>query len=396
MKTTKLSTAILIGSAVIGSTNCEAQVEKDSLELSNNPNKENQLEKKFPIIKKDSIELEKRLKELSITPYFGKLNTGAMCYESGSAIISKDYICPICGKKSDIKNYDHWGISEIREIVKDIKSLGYDVILDETQFCEVCNGEKDTNPYLYFKIRFSENSPYHSTNSNILSDYNCLLQFLLGKEKFTSDREVEKSIYDNVYIIYKMTGLGKEIIKEYRSQTIIKKDSVELENRLKILAQTPYTGNFGYYGATCYTGFYESYDYYKCPTCGKETRRTTSQLNSLKQIEKIVNKIKESDYDVSLEQKEYCKYCTHRVFIKEPTLVFKIRFSDSSDYHIAQSSVLSDYSCLQEFLLNRKTFLDNRSIKTIHDNVDIIQKMTGLGSDLNIPTKPKKKKKWYE
>lgn len=211
-KPSKFGAALIIGSALIGSTNCEAQIEKDSLDLSKDFTKENQLEKKFLIIKKDSIELEKMLRELSETPYVGELRRGAMCYESGSSIVSTDYVCPTCGKKSDIKNYDQWGISQIRDIVKKIKSIGYDVLLDETEFCDVCNGKKVSNPILIFKIRFSENSNYHLAHSNFLFGYNCLFQFLLGNEKFIADREVEKTIHDNIDIIQKMTGLGSDII----------------------------------------------------------------------------------------------------------------------------------------------------------------------------------------
>ena len=132
---TKLSTAILIGSAVIGATNCEAQVEKDSLELSNNPNKENQLQKTFPIIKKDSIELEKRLKELSETEYKGELRGGAMCYMP-MYINDRPYTCPVCNTIQMVSAFDAIAIDTIRVKVQKINDIGYDVILDENEFCE--------------------------------------------------------------------------------------------------------------------------------------------------------------------------------------------------------------------------------------------------------------------
>ena len=230
---TKLSTAILIGSAVIGSTNCEAQVEKDSLELSNNPNKENQFEKKFTIIKKDSIELKKRLKELAETEYKGKLAMGAMCYEVALSV-EKDYTCPTCNKKTKRTNSDIWFIEYISKIIKEIRTLGYDVVLDEKEYCQYCSGSKFINnndvkyevgkttyeyasnpneePLLIFKIRFSENSQYHVVRTNIGNDFSILLEFLKGKDKYDAGSEGEIPLHMEIDVIKKMTGLGSEII----------------------------------------------------------------------------------------------------------------------------------------------------------------------------------------
>lgn len=235
MKTTKLSTAILIGSAVIGSSNCEAQVEKDSLELANNPNKENQLEKKFPIIKKDSIELEIRLRELAETEYKGELRGGAMCYIPITSY-DKPYICPICKKTTLNFTVDKDQIESIRAISQKIKQLGYDVILDESEFCEHCRDTKANEnsivvtqspdktkfefrkndrieyPVLIFKIRFSKNSKYHVVKSNFEFDYLILWEFLNDNDKYNAGSEGELPLHMEIDVIKKMTGLGSEII----------------------------------------------------------------------------------------------------------------------------------------------------------------------------------------
>ncbi|MBP1630813.1 MAG: hypothetical protein H6Q15_1706 [Bacteroidetes bacterium] len=396
---TKLSTAILIGSAVIGATNCEAQVENNSKDLQKDSKNENQLEPKIFIPKKDSIELEQRLKELSTTTYKGKLERGAMCYESGG-ITEVDYVCPICGENSNKKHSEVSSIGKIGKIFKEIKLLGYDVVLDVDDFCEKCSGKIIKDPSLKFMIRFSPNSKYHIVRTNIISDYNCLLQFFLNKEKYPSINGRELTIGDNTDVIYKMTGLGK-VYQEYdRYAKIIIRDSIELEKRLKFLSETPYTGEFyspiSFQPSSYESSISSSYGYYVCPTCGKETRRPSLVLFDIENIEKIVKQIKDAGYDVVLEQKEFCKYCSGRIFLNNASFVFKIRFSENSDYHVVKSDISGDYSCLFHFLLFRKTFVVNSRRYTIHDNIDIIQKMTGLGSDLNIPIKPKKKKKWYE
>lgn len=229
---TKLSTAILIGSAVIGATNCEAQVENDSLELSNNPNKENQLEKTFPIIKNDSIVLENRLKELSVTEFKGNLKGGAMCYELERPI-DGDYICSICGKKTKRSGFHILYEKEISKIVKEIKALGYDVILDNKEFCQYCSKDVKDNrvaisqstnetlydyssefieePELIFKIRYSKDSNYYIVRSNIESDYFILLEYLRGKDKYDAGQYGEVPLHYAIDILKKMTGLGKDV-----------------------------------------------------------------------------------------------------------------------------------------------------------------------------------------
>ena len=248
MKTTKLSTAILIGSAVIGSTNCEAQVEKDSLELSNNPNKENQLEKKFPIIKKDSIELEKRLKELSETEYKGKLAMGAMCYAVSLSINkdSMDLSCNICNKKTRYRERDIYYVKYITDITNKIKALNYDVVLDYSEYCNHCNKERLKEPSLIFKIRFSKDADYHVTKSNIKYDYLILFEFLKGNDKYDKGMEGEFPLHLEIDVLKKMTGLGKDIIvhKHYgfgnwNKEEFIKKlkefgySDEEIEKRIK-------------------------------------------------------------------------------------------------------------------------------------------------------------------
>lgn len=251
---TKLSTAILIGSAVIGSTNCEAQVEKDSLELSNNPNKENQLEKKFPIIKKDSIELEKRLKELAETEYKGELKGGAMCYANAISV-NKDYICPFCGKKTMRTNYDLWRIKKISKAVEEIKSLGYDAILNESEYCQFCSNSEyikeddvqseigkttytyanknSKEPTLIFKIRFSKVGKYHVVKSNIDEDYLILLEFLKGNDKYDAGSTGELPLHVEIDVLKKMTGLGKNIITHKHYGYMEKEEFIEYLKELK-------------------------------------------------------------------------------------------------------------------------------------------------------------------
>jgi len=62
------------------------------------------------------------------------------------------------------------------------------------------------------KLRFSGQSDYHVVRSNIVNEYSCLFAFLTQKEKYSSIRDEEYSLHDNINIIKKMTGLGNELI----------------------------------------------------------------------------------------------------------------------------------------------------------------------------------------
>ena len=158
----------------------------------------------------DSIRLEQRLKELSKTKYTGELAWGAMCY-SPAMLEFLEHVCPYCG---DTKKwgYGTWMfINHIEEIVTRIKTLGYDVVLDKTEFCPQCSKMNIEKPKLIFKIRYSTKSSYHIARSNIVNEYLCLLAFLSNQDKYSGETEQEYALYDNIAIIQKMTGLGKDL-----------------------------------------------------------------------------------------------------------------------------------------------------------------------------------------
>ena len=106
-----------------------------------------------------------------------------------------------------------------------MKQLGYDVILDEHEFCVKCEGEASKiikekeffkriqypNAQLIFKIRLSPNEVYHTAQSDIRSDYNCVLEFLKGNDFCRGARDATLPIHDNIDVIQKMLGLGKDI-----------------------------------------------------------------------------------------------------------------------------------------------------------------------------------------
>ena len=127
---------------------------------------------------------------------------GAMCYDP---IVDYyvDYTCSDC--KTIVKDtYGDWivqSINQIEDFVIQIEDLDYDVALKKTEFCPNCNKKEIGNPELIFKIRFSDKDDYHVVRSNIINEYQCLLEFLSNPDEYTGNRE----------IIIKMTGLGEDL-----------------------------------------------------------------------------------------------------------------------------------------------------------------------------------------
>jgi len=160
----------------------------------------------------DSLRLEERLKELSLTKYAGELAMGAMCYDV-MAPVYIDYVCSYCGEtvKEKYNDWDVYNMNRIEEVVKQIKNLDYDVVLDKTEFCPHCSKKSIEYPELFFKFRFSNNANYHIAKSNIVNEYQCLLAFLSNQDKYQGVYDEEYALHDNIMIIQKMTGLGKDL-----------------------------------------------------------------------------------------------------------------------------------------------------------------------------------------
>ena len=133
--------------------------------------------------------------------------------------------------------------------------------------------------------------------------------------------------------------------------------------------------------AMCYDPAIEEYVDYVCPHCGDTIRKYNdwTVMYSFAQIENIVNQMKGLEYDVVLDKTEFCPHCSDKS-IENPELIFKIRFSDEADYHIARSNIVNEYQYLLEFLTNPEKFLDEKT----DEKIAIIRKMTGLGEDLKI------------
>jgi len=100
-------------------------------------------------------------------------------------------------------------------------------------------------------------------------------------------------------------------------------------------------------------------------------------------IEDAVNRIKKLEYDADLDKTEFCPNCSQKN-IENPELIFRIRFSEETEYHIARSNIVNEYRCLLEFLSDPDKFMEEQNEIILREKIAIIQKMTGLGDNLKI------------
>ncbi len=164
------------------------------------------------------------------------------------------------------------------------------------------------------------------------------------------------------------------------------KDSVRLEARLLELSKTEYKGKLSY-GAMCYDIIATATVDYVCTYCGDTIKGRYDEwdIKFVNMIESIVDSIKAKGYDAVLDKSELCPNCSKKETV-HPELIFKIRFSKKADYHIARSNIINEYSCVRDFIEGRDVYTDWTDVEyAIHDDVNIIQKMTGLGQGIETP-----------
>ena len=157
----------------------------------------------------DSATLVKRLQKLKEVRYDTTELPIAMCYSMAAPIV-ENYVCPVCGKETPSTSYQIGNMRSIRQVVENMKKLGYDVQLDEREYCQHCNGKKLDYPSLKFRISLNKNGHYHEAYSNVYNDYSTLIMFLRSEKT----KDFVEAVYNNrseaekaFVAIEKMTGL---------------------------------------------------------------------------------------------------------------------------------------------------------------------------------------------
>jgi len=172
-------------------------------------------------------------------------------------------------------------------------------------------------------------------------------------------------------------GVVIMIIMINKKRKKVPKDAAAIEKRLKELATTEDIGRI-LPGAMCYCPAAVYVDDYDCPICKHKTKQSNYTIRAIEAIRKIVQELKEMEYDVILDEQELCDKCSKNNKIRNPQLIFKIRFSPDADYHVAKSNIAGDYLCVLEFFKG-KDFYNGSYDETepLHNNIEVLQKMLG-------------------
>lgn len=171
-----------------------------------------------------------------------------------------------------------------------------------------------------------------------------------------------------------------------KTETATSLDSLELEQKLIEIAGEDEKIPPPLAVAMCYEISVMPPVDYLCPGCGETTSGIYDRyiISNLDRIEEVVTSIQKMGYDAVLDRSGYCPHCRTGEEAS-PELIFRIRFSDAADYHIAKSNVYTHYEILRRFLSDKED-LTNFYEKnlTVSEHIEIIQKMTGLGKDADV------------
>jgi len=70
-------------------------------------------------------------------------------------------------------------------------------------------------------------------------------------------------------------------------------------------------------------------------------------------------------------------------------LFFMIRFDEAGEYHAARSNFPDHYKCVLAFLNGSEIYTnDFDGTRPLHDNIDVLQKMLGIGPDIPVAPRP--------
>jgi hypothetical protein len=160
-------------------------------------------------------------------------------------------------------------------------------------------------------------------------------------------------------------------------------DRQELEEKLKRISKTPYTGNYNFCFAMCYMPGEMMFEYvpYKCDICHEETRYEANVLWRLESAKRYVEDMKNTrlQVDVEIDELDYCKHCTGKD-VENPMPIFKIRFSQNEKYHEVKTDDDSDYECILAFLQGKDNYENCHRDATypLNEQIEQLVRMTGL------------------
>jgi len=156
----------------------------------------------------------------------------------------------------------------------------------------------------------------------------------------------------------------------------------ELNERLRALAELSESSDVDVIidGATCYMPLYREPEYtpLPCSTCSANAQMEDWQITSLESIQAIVNEMISAGFDVELDFIISCKQCAGGSSARYRA-IFGIRFKDDADYHMVETTDITDYKILLAFLREDEYYIgDFGTGYPLYRQLEVIEKMTGL------------------
>ncbi len=138
---------------------------------------------------------------------------GAMCYAPMALPSSADYICPDCGEKtvydSSFASFIDWEIAGCRRMADNINlNTEFDVILDESLFCDFCSQETAETPVLLLKVINEDEDEI--VNRITIMDLRMLESFLQGNLYYLTFNDSQRPLQDYAERMRTLLGVEKE------------------------------------------------------------------------------------------------------------------------------------------------------------------------------------------
>ena len=138
---------------------------------------------------------------------------GAMCYDMMGPPAVAEYICPVCGEKTLYNDFQtafiEWELQGARRLAESLDaSTEFQIILDETLFCDYCSEDSEEETSLILRVLPEQGEEV--VNRVSLTDLRKLDSFLQGRLYWLTDNDSQEPLQDYVERLRHLLGLVEE------------------------------------------------------------------------------------------------------------------------------------------------------------------------------------------
>jgi len=157
-------------------------------------------------------DINKQLEKIAKEPAPQKLAKGAMCYKVAMPPDRIEYYCPVCKTRTFYNRAlaPMVGLTKIEEIRKwpaELKKLGLNCKIDESDFCPKCSKNKNQVPALYWEITVGKQKIRNKVEN---VDYQILAAFMVKKAKVKTFNGGEVPLKKYLPRLRQLLGMTKD------------------------------------------------------------------------------------------------------------------------------------------------------------------------------------------